>query len=158
MNWDKLTNVEKGNIRRTVVEMSLITLTLTASIILRNLAKGMDDDEARKRAMLGVFWTRRAYSELSFFMNPQEQIRILRSPAAAVSMIESSLKLISQVQRDVVHVDEEHGIVWFDPEMYTRGPRKGEPKIYKKIEQVTPAIKNIKRDVEDATDYLWNTF
>jgi hypothetical protein len=158
MNWDGLTNAEKGNVRRTVVEMSLITLTLVASLLLRNLAKGIDDDETRKRVMLGVFWTRRAYSELSFFMNPQEQIRILRSPAAAVSMIESSLKLLGQVQRDIYHIDEEHGVVWFTPEMYERGPRKGEPKVYKKIEQVTPVIKNVKRDVEDATDYLWNNF
>ena len=161
LNWDELNDFEKANIRRTALEMGIMVSTLAASVILLNLAKDMDDDdEAAKTAlMLTTFWTRRLYSEMSFYVNPGEMTRILRSPAATVSLIESSIRLTTQIQRDILTYDfEESSWHMFELERYERGPRKGEPKIIKKVEQVLPVFKNIRRDVEEATDYLWNTF
>ena len=43
-------------------------------------------------------------------------------------------------------------------EEYQRGPKKGEPKIIKKLEQVVPVVKNLRRDVENSTDFLYNDF
>jgi hypothetical protein len=159
-NWDNLTDIEKSNIKKTVLELSIIVGTFAASTLLYALAKDIDDDDefTKKALFTTTFFTRRLYSEMAFFVMPAEGIRILRSPAASISILESSIKVLDQAAKDVVHLDDDGTLQFFEMERYEKGPRKGELKLIRRAEQVTPVLKNIDRNLEDATDYLWNTF
>ena len=148
-NWDTMTDYEKTNVKKATIEIALMVGSLVASTILYGLAGDEDDEQKRKALFATTFYLRRFYSELSFFVNPQEALRILRTPAASVSLLESSLRLFHQANKDLWNLEFEE---------YQRGPKKGEPKIIKKLEQVVPVVKNLRRDVENSTDFLYNDF
>tara|TARA_R110002020_G_scaffold380110_3_gene591303 strand:- start:749 stop:4765 length:4017 start_codon:yes stop_codon:yes gene_type:complete len=150
--WENMTDYEKANVRKTTMELALMVGALVASNILYNLAKDLDDDE-RKTVFYTTFYLRRFYSELSFYVNPMEAIKILRTPAATVSMIESTGRLLTQAGIDSWGIVSGEGV-----ERYERGPRKGDPKIFKKATQLMPILKNINRDIESSTEFLYNSF
>ncbi len=137
--WDGMTDIEKGRFKRTMIELNIALLALTASILLKN--SGDDDEEESTTQLMAMFLTRRLYSELSFWVNPIEIGRTLRTPAQSLSFSEKIFRLLGQLTNPT--------------EEYVKGDRKGELKIFKKISDITPIYSQINRSLENSVDFLY---
>jgi hypothetical protein len=146
--WQSLTNREKANIKRTISEIVfLMTAFVLANLFVR-LKSEADDEEDWLYSFLG-YQALRLRSELFFFANPAETMRILRSPAASMSVIENTIKLIDQLIDPIASGD-----LVFD--RYERGNWKGHLKIEKTLINYVPAMKQIYRlrYVDDQLQWL----
>jgi hypothetical protein len=121
-NWNKLNQHEKANIKRTATEVALIGLSIGLAVL---AIAGAEDDED----YVAAYYAQRLYSELSFYLNPIEAFKIMKSPAASLSLVFSTYKLMSRVVTP-----------WNWDETYEKGPRKGDYKFTKDIERVAPII------------------
>jgi len=137
-NWRKLTPHEKANIRRFVTETSMIIATGVAGAILANAGKMMEDkydtDDMGDRAILGAYQmlnyqVNRLYTEVFAYINLQEFVKLMATPAASVSLVESTIRVLQQFS---------------DPfEEYQAGWRKGENKLLVKTEKLIPLYKQL---------------
>lgn len=138
--WNELTDKEQGNIRKTIIDASTLTLTIIAANLLAGLAKDADDEDKEFYYSMAYIF-RRHYSEVSFYANPVEGFKLLQTPAASVSMIDKTFRLISQLTTDPT-------------ERYQRGARKGQLKINRKFKQVVPIFGQLDRQVQDIYEWL----
>ena len=134
-NWNELTDYEKGNVKKTVLEASLIA----GALILSSLAHAAVDDDDDQLALHTAFFARRLYSELFTFANPNETHRTLRSPAIALSTTEKIMDLILQATSPT--------------EVYDAGKRKNQYKIRKRIEDLIPLINKLDTDVQQNLNF-----
>lgn len=134
--WSELTDTEKANIRKTILELGIGLVAILAS----SAFMGDDDDEDRN--IYAAYLSRRLYSELFTFINPNEATRTFKSPMMTVNMVENALDFIYQ------------GVV--DPtEVYETGRNKGDLKLYKRFTKLVPVMKEIYgSDVEDKHAFL----
>jgi hypothetical protein len=122
---------EKANIIRSVGEIS----ALLAMIVLAAVAVKFAGDDDRED---DIFWNFVAYqtlrlkAELLFFTSPAQAMKILRSPAASVSVINNTLELATQV----------FGPGWQD---YQQGPWKDHMKIEKTLIDMTIGVRQYYR-------------
>jgi hypothetical protein len=150
-NMDELTIMEKDNIRKTLIEMGMITLTFIMSLIGMKLLDGADDDDD-ELLLYYTFFSRRLYNELSFYINPLSTFEILQSPAATVSYIESITRLFAQIIEDSSLILQGEGV-----ERYTRGNMKGQPKVYKRFSKVFPVTSVLNgATIEEKVSYATN--
>lgn len=135
-NWQDLTRVEKANVKRTLGELVFLA---SAIILINALAKlkANDDDEEWLYDFLS-YQALRLRAELAFFINPSASMQILRSPAAAMSMVENTIKLFGQLSDPLMNGDLQF-------ERYQRGPWKGRLKINKTLLNYVPAMKQVYR-------------
>ena len=136
--WNMLTDEERSNIRKTIIDISTMIGSITAATLISGLAEGVDDDDKEMYYMMAYIF-RRHYSELRFYSSTGEFMNILRTPAASMSMIDRTSELASQL----IHPTER----------YVKGKRKGEFKISKKFKKVIPVVGQLDRSIEDA--YKW---
>lgn len=153
-HWNDLTDHEKANVRRTLSEitflLSAIILLNVASIILKSIGKGSDDEDDDKkirRWSFVAYQAARLRSELLFFISPPEAWNILRSPMASMSVIENFIKLIGQLISEPF-------------EVYERGPWKGKFKMAKYLTNMTPGYRQFYRvrDIRDQLAWFSNKF
>ena len=137
-DWNGMTSLERANMRRTIVDVLVITATAIAGELLIALSQYVDDedkegDDKLKLAMVRflAYETNRLYAEARFFSSPGEALGILRSPAASISTIESWTRLMTQI------------MPWNASEEYKKGYRKGELKLWKRVGDVAPIYKQI---------------
>lgn len=155
INWNELTDAEKANIKKAVTELTLIMAAMIASNLLRGMAGDEPDKDKKKQLYLAAFFTRRVYQDLAFYANPFEVPRLLRSPAASVSMLENTGKLLTQATHDLFHLEFER---------YKNKPHKGDTKLWKDFKQILPfpfsVIKQYERydNIKSSVDFLYNTF
>lgn len=135
--WDNMTDIEKGRFKRTMIELNLALFALLMSIAI----KGDDDEEENVPTLMTAFLTRRLYSELSFWVNPIEISRTLRTPAQSLSFAEKIFRLLAQLTSPF--------------EEYEKGDKKGEKKVWKKISDITPIYSQYNRSLENAVDFLY---
>jgi len=138
--WEKLNDHEKANVKRVVTEAAFVTSAAAAGALLTALASSLlddydEEDPIDRWALTGVFsliyLTERLQTELLAYINPVEAVRLLRSPAASISLIEGSLRLISQ---------------FGDPlAVYESGSRKGDSKLWHRAVDLTPGARHILR-------------
>lgn len=106
----ELTPVQKANIRRTNAE---ITLMLLSGMAIAMLA-GEDGDDDGYLANFSEYLAKRLQSELMFYVNPPDFLRILSSPSAATTTIEAAWKAIDQTaltwDPDKLHYKRKQGI------------------------------------------------
>ena len=125
-----LLEVEKANIRRTIGEMIFLVGTW---IMISALTKAMDDDDEDDWYLSFLaYQAARFKSELLFFVNPIEAMRILRSPMASMSVVENTANILSQLLSD-------------PGELYQRGHWKGKPKIVKDFINFIPVQRQVYR-------------
>lgn len=137
-NWNQLTDQERGNIQKTIVDVGTMMLAIMASALLAGLAEDADDeDKAAYYAMAYTF--RRFYSELRFYSDPGEVLKILASPAASTKMLENTGNFISQLSSPT--------------ERYVKGDRKGRLKIVREASKMLPVFSQLDRNIEDT--YKW---
>ena len=144
-NWHKLSAREKAAIHRTISELTNIFLHLGFSSLLIGVAADEPDEKTRKFYMHLAFFSRRVYSESFAYLNPLEAIRIMRSPAASVSMVENLLEFMGWAFTDI----------WDGKlERYAAGKRKGKTKIGKELSDIFPVWNQLDRDIEGALGFL----
>lgn len=136
--WDVMDDQQKANFRKTVIEMALIAGFLI-------LSKIFDDDKQDPNDIENIYAayvTRRMYSELFTFMNPNETMRTFRSPAIAISSVENAINVAVQL--------------WSPMEVYEGGRHSGDNKLMRKVIKMIPIYKQIDRNIEDSYAFLKN--
>lgn len=148
--WNSLSEREKGDMRRATIYIVEMLLSGVSSALLLAAAKAAPNDDEKKLLLYGAFFVRRIYSELSFYMNPIEIVRIFRSPAASISMLENAIELFMRFFfKEIPRIAMGQGF-----ELYTRGKRKGSTKIGKELYDVLPVLSQLDRDVENSLKFL----
>tara|TARA_R100001463_G_scaffold23551_2_gene56393 strand:+ start:9977 stop:13180 length:3204 start_codon:yes stop_codon:yes gene_type:complete len=136
--WNKMDDQEKRNVRKTLMEAALIV----GFLLMSKAFEDDDQDPDDVANMMAAYITRRMYSELFTFANPQEAMRTFRSPAIAMSSVENAIELTIQM---------------FDPtEVYKGGRHVGEYKVMRKLKKLVPVVKQLDRNVEDSYLFLLN--
>ena len=129
--WQTMDDYEKANVIRTLGEI----ITLITVIILANVAikmAGDDDDDHDKAWNFLAYQALRLRSEFLFFVSPMAAMQILRSPAASISVVENTFKLLSQVV----------GPGWDE---YQQGPWKDHLKIEKTLIDLSIGVRQVYR-------------
>ena len=95
--WGKLTPLERENIMMTAKELSFAIGGLILSYGLASIAKDMDDEEGvvtSKNAMyFAAYLAKRTHGELSFYSDPREWAKTVKSPFVAISAVNNLLNL-----------------------------------------------------------------
>lgn len=142
--WKSINSWEKANIRKTLVETSFLLTAMLMSTVLINMKEDADDDDKWLLSFLG-YQALRLKTELGFFINISEAMKILRSPAASMSVIENTIKLLSQMMPPSFNGFER----------YERGSWKGRYKIEKTAINFVPGMKQIYRTKNIADQITW---
>ena len=149
-NWAKLSAREKANILKTVTEMTIMLIAANVSALLYSAAQDEDDEKQKALMMLTAFYTRRLYSELRAFTSITEGLRILRSPAASISLIQNGIELMDQLYSDIAAVS-----MGGEFETYTQGKRKGTLKLEKEFKDLVPIWYQTGRKIDEALGFLY---
>lgn len=149
-DWNLLTDMEKSNVRKTLTELAFFT----AAIILTATAFANDDDDDKEHGGMYDFLAYQAYrfkSEISFFFNPTEAMRILNSPMAASNAAKNIFKLIGQLTYPIYSGT-------FELDRYERGNWKDQLKLTKTLTNMMPFYKQYYRlkYVDDQLTWLRN--
>ena len=135
--WSGMTTVERANVKRTLGEVTaLLGAWMLAQSALK-LIDEADDDREKYWYRFAAFHGLRLRSELMFFVNPIETMRLLRSPAASLSMVQN---LIETANILLNPFDDKHAF-----EELERGPNKGQTRAGKHLEDLTPFWKQYDR-------------
>lgn len=151
-DWDALSDMEKANMRRFIIEVGIILTSLAASILLASLAGELPEDEWEREAMFySAYITRRMYSELFSYTNPAEAFKIMKSPAASMAMVTKLFLFGEQLTLDSFNVTFGDGL-----ELYQSGRHRGTPKLYKRTADIIPFWTQTNRDIEESFSYIKN--
>ncbi|AGO48954.1 RNA polymerase accociated protein [Cellulophaga phage phi14:2] len=143
-DWNNLTDYEKGNIHKTIRELALTGLMLVSSMLIAGAAKDEDDEELRSFLFTMAYVFRRQESELMQYYSPTDTLKIFRTPFVALSTLEKTANLFSQV------------LPWNISEEYKTGDRKGKYKAWIKTKKLIPVISQSERSAETSFNYLQN--
>jgi hypothetical protein len=126
--WKNLTKQERANVMRTFYEMLALGSTFVLiNVITGLLESGEDDDTFFFNMYMAKYVAQRLNSEMSFYVNPKETFRLMKSPAASYSLSDSTISLLEQL---------------FNPtEVYEKGQFKGEYKLTKKALDLLPVLR-----------------
>jgi len=81
---------EKGNIKASILELQLFTFMMALLMFLKG---GDDDEEKSALGKYGLVLSERLYNEVTFFVNPNSAMQIIKSPAASTSTVLDTWKL-----------------------------------------------------------------
>ena len=121
--WENLTEYERANIYKTLVEGGL---ALVVGILSGIVASIDDDDEA---LMFFAYILRRTESELNQYRKPSEFQRIIKSPFAGMRSINN---VINTLERSIYFTE------W--GETYQSGNNKGDLKVLRAWEKLIPIL------------------
>lgn len=140
-DWANLTEYEKRNMYKALTEVVLTSALLPALGTLAQLA-AEDDPDNEKFMYFLLLQTRRLESELSSYRSITEQYRITKSPIPGVRTLENATKLIIQLY----NIDE----------VYTTGPRKGQYKVRRAVEKLTPILNSRSITYKEKYEFIQN--
>jgi len=136
--WARMDDQQKANVRKTLIEAGLAVTFLMLSMMFEDDPDDPDDIAN----MYLAYTTRRVYSELAAFANPNDALRTFKSPAIAISTVENAFNTTVQM---------------FNPmEKYEGGRHSGENKLWRDIKKLLPVIKQIDRNLADSYQWLKN--
>lgn len=126
-NWNELTDTEKKNIHKTIAETAMNIILYQMAILLAGFAG--DDDDDNSALYFSMLVTARLNSELSSYIDPRQQYKILKSPIPSMRIVQSLTSIAGTILMP-----------------HTIGDRdsKGALKIGKNLEQLVP-IMNLRR-------------
>ena len=141
-NYDKMSDLERSNTKRVAVA----TTSLTVCFILAGLAEASgedEEDEAEKQyKFFMAYLARRSYSELSYFCNARELMKVIDTPFLPAKTVLKALDAVQQV---------------FSPtDVYEAGDNIDKNKLLNKVKSVLPAVNAIDKtyDYEKSYNYL----
>jgi len=135
-NWNKMTDKQRGNIKKTVLEAGVMIAALL-------LSQGFEDDPDDPDDMSNIYAayiSRRIYSELFSFANPHEALRTFRSPAIAISTVEAGWNVAVQLYSPL--------------EVYETGSNAGENRLITKVGKLVPVYKQFNTSIQDKYNFL----
>jgi len=135
-NWKELSDYEKSNIHKTIVEVAITSAVLPAIGALLAALKGDDDDE---RIWFLMLINRRLQSELSSFRSLSEQYKILESPIPSMRMLENATRVIGDIAQ---------------PLNWNERDSKDRLKIIKDFKKITPIINSTNSTYKQKYQYL----
>lgn len=133
--WKNLPTRDKANIIRSLTE---VVYAIGLSILGAFLANLAHDDEENYALNMAAYNVNRLYSELLFYSNPGEFLKILKSPSAAVNTIDRTMTALNP-------------IAWFD-EIET-GKNAGSVRGAVALEKLVP-IYSVYERLKDPSDQL----
>lgn len=90
-SWDSLNTMQRSNIKRTLMDISYL---IGATVLLSFMTNSDGDDDDWMYNMMS-YQLHRLRTDLAFYWNPNEALRIMQSPAAGVSTIQNWLNFIN---------------------------------------------------------------
>jgi len=124
---------EKANLKKVTMEFSMIAITMLAYMSFED-----DEDEVLYKYIL-----RRQIAELTFFIAPQEAIKVVSTPTASVGTLRNIMKVMTQA---------------FNPtETYEQGSNKDRNKLGVAILNATPIVSQTQKDLKSSLDFLNNS-
>lgn len=140
-DYNKLTDYDKGNIKKASIEA---VLAQVIGIVSTLLAQAADEDDDELLFFL-AYELRRLESELWQFRDPNEAVMITKSPFASLRTLESSISLLGRIASPSKWAEE-----------YETGRRKGEMKITKLVQDLVPLWNRTDISNEEKFNYLDN--
>ena len=142
--WNSLSDMEKKNVQRTLIEVGYMIAAFVLIGILSSLSGDDDDDWA---ANMTAYQANRLFTELQFYYNPIEALKILKSPSAAVSQIEKLITFLGGMK--------ELATLPFggDLDVIERGSWKGTTKLGKAFWTIIPMGRTI-HDIQTPNEKL----
>lgn len=136
-----LTTHERANLRRLLFELAIITVTSSLALLMKNMAFRMDEEDKNTDAVFfSAYLAERIKMESMSFINPAELMAMVENPAAAVNVI-SRITDLYQNLAGVSFDPDTNEWDWEINNRYERGPREGELKVGKKIQNLLPFYK-----------------
>ena len=154
--FQDLTDMEKTNVKRTLTELGSL---VAASVLIMGLTS-LDDDEENYATNFLLYQALRYQAEIKQWTpvyGSREALRIIKSPAATVRQVESTLNLFDQVYKEGLYA---FGYPLEDKEIYyqrkTGRYNKGDRKIRKQVEDLMPIFRGIGKSgtPEEAAKYF----
>lgn len=156
--YGKMTDMEKQNVKRSLVEFS----AMIAAGVLVNALAGLDDDDENWAVNFTLYQAKRYQTEILQWtpgVGLKEAWRIMRSPTATVRPVEDAIDLIDQVFfKEVPHligVDIDPKKIYY--QRRTGRFEKGDRKIRKKFEDLMPVWRGWTRTKTPGEAYKWFT-
>lgn len=156
LNWNNLSDMEKGNVRSAAIELAILGASIGAVFALKGLAENAelegDDDEAQ-RWYFAALMALKLRADLSMYFWPFSAIgefnRTLNNPTSVVSTSQDVMKLL-----DLLMLDPLDGEI----ERYKTGDKKGEAKLWVKSNKLlNPIYRQIlKKDYKKSVTFMEN--
>ncbi len=128
-NESDLTESQKKNIKRAIIDLTFVAIL---GIFTSLLAAYADDDDDSIAYNILEYEISRLYSETSFFINPNETFRVLKTPTVAYTKLEQFTRLASQVGIPKPYDFENQEFVIFEVyDRNTTSSKKGDNKAFK---------------------------
>lgn len=141
--WQDLTFKEKARVRKAIAKYVMASSAAAISAMLLSLEE--DEEDIPDEVIYLVYALERTKQELLFYVNPSQTLRILRSPAASISMLENGIHLSEQLLSDFFNAEFER---------YERGRFEGQAKVKKDLQDVLPVFSQLNRDVRTSLSYI----
>ena len=139
LQWDNLTDHQKANIKRTNYEIAMFLAATLLATFLINMKGDSDDDKLLNTVAYQAY---RYKLEMSFYVNVPGAWKMLSTPAASMSTIQSFAKLIDQLVTDPT-------------EIYERTDRRGELKIKYDLLNTMPMLRQLYRYSDMGSELSW---
>ena len=138
-NWRTMSKNERSNIVRTIGDLGF-------GIVMAILAGGYKDDDDHFMA----YFAYRLHSELIMYVNPNEFMRIMASPAVSMTMLERIIRFAAQLGNDAFDGED-------DWQRYKAGLREGQTRISKRVRDIVPFYYQFERQkyMSDVVDYYY---
>jgi hypothetical protein len=153
LEWNKLTDMEKGNIKKAAMEMTLMVASFAASAFLGKLALEEDDEDAQASLYVAAYLMRRQAGELATFfpvLGTKDALNTLTTPTAVASTVELGWKTISQIMEDLYRVSTGQGL-----EVKQSGKEKGDIKVVDlTLDFLISGRKNYSSTAQDKLNWL----
>jgi len=95
-NWKNLSDYEKHNIKRAVIELVMTFAILPKLIELSAMGATALDDDDKQRMYFLMYQMRRLQTELSSYRSVSEMFKMLKSPIPSARFIESAIDVMEQ--------------------------------------------------------------
>jgi len=147
---NNLTEHEKANLKKTVAEIGMWVTTMAMFAV---AAGFLGDDDDSWAGALVLYEIKRLQTELGFYFNPAETLKIIKSPAATTTTIERIITLGDQM----LHAGNYE---YTHYKTSGRGYEKGDSKVWRATKRLIPAIQGIERSKhpEEAIKYFEKLF
>ncbi|MEX0596034.1 MAG: hypothetical protein WD512_05990, partial [Candidatus Paceibacterota bacterium] len=152
-NYRNMTSFEKANMKRFVSHMATLVLTMGTVIALK--ASMDDDDEMDKSSYYALYWAARLRSEMAFFLAPQEAVKLLRSPAASMTVIEKASRFGFYLLNAPIDLMLDGELEQYQRRVGTF--EAGTPKLYKAFRNMIPGINAFDNSMSPEEAYKWYT-